>query len=92
MINQSAEGAGGLGFIRGNKVGDSNVELQICTVIIMTKKKQQHKNKKKYVKKISCDSHDSNPGYMGSNSTKISNTLWRPMHLVDKNNQYMLKL
>ena len=52
--------------------------LQICTVIIMTKK--------------SCDSGDSNPGHMGPKSTKISSVLWRPMHITDKNNQYMLKL
>ena len=28
------------------------------------------------------------PRYMDSKSTKISTTLWRPMHFVDKNNQY----
>ena len=59
------------------------LNLQICTVIIMTKKK----NKKK-----TCDSRDSNPGYMGSKSTKIPTMLWRAMHIKDKNNQYMLKL
>ena len=62
------------------------LNLQICTVIIMTKKK---KKKKKNIKKInenkkSCDSRDSNPGHMGRKSTKIS--------ITDKNNQYMLKL
>ena len=62
------------------------LNLQICTVIIMIKKH------KKINKKQSCDSRDLNPGYMGSKSTKISTTLWRPMHFVDKNNQYMLKL
>ena len=60
-FNQSAEGAGGLGIIRGNKVGESE---QVCTVIITTKN----------IKK-SCVSRDSNPGYMGSKSTKISSTL-----------------
>ena len=54
------------------------LNLQIYTVIIKTKKK--------------CDSRDSNPGYMDSKSTKISTMLRRPMHITDKNNQYMLKL
>ena len=41
--NQSTEGAGGLGIIRSNKVGENWVEtvmlnLQICTVKKMTKK------------------------------------------------------
>ena len=48
------------------------LNLQISTVIIMTKKNYM--------------------GYMGSKSTKISTTLWRPMQFSDKNNQYMLKL
>ena len=61
------------------------LNLQICTEIITTKKKYEKKKK-------SCDSRDSNPGYMGSKSTKISTTLWKPMHISDKNNQYMLKL
>ena len=58
------------------------LNLHICTVIIMTKK--------------SCDSLDSNPGYMymGSKSTKthVSTTLYRSMQCTDKNNQYILKL
>ena len=66
------------------------LNLQICNVIIMTKKKHKKKIKNKKIKK--CDSRDSNPGYMGSKSTKISTTLWRPVHNTDKNNQYMLKL
>ena len=65
------------------------LNLQICTVIIMTKKKII---KKKSEKKKSCDFGDLNPGYIGSNSAKVSTTLWRPMQLTDKNNQYMLKL
>ena len=58
--------------------------LQI--VIIMTKKKKK--------KKESCHSRDSNTGYMGSKSTKISTALWKPMkyEISDKNNPYMLKL
>ena len=35
---------------------------------------------------------DSNSGSMGSKSIDVSTTLWRPMELTDKNNQYMLKL
>ena len=65
------------------------LNLQICTVI-MTKNKH-NKNKRK-IKKKSRDSRVSNPGYMGSKSTKISTTLWRPIQFADKNNQYMLKL
>ena len=57
------------------------LNLQICTVIIMTKKNIQ---KKIIIIINSCDSRDSNPGYMGSKSTKISSTLWRPMHFVEK--------
>ena len=34
----------------------------------------------------------SNPGCMGSKSTKVSTTLWRPMQFTDKNDQHMLKL
>ena len=56
------------------------LNLQICTVIIMTKKKKK--------KKKSCDSQDSNPGHMSPKSTRISSVLWRPMHITDKNNQY----
>ena len=66
------------------------LNLQICSVIIMTKKKKKHK--KKILNKNSYDSRDSNPGYMGSQPTKISTTLWRPMQFLDKNNQYILKL
>ena len=62
----------------------------------MTKKKKKKenikKNQKKKKKKKSGDPRDSNPEYMGLESTKISTTLWRPMHITDKNNQYMLKL
>ena len=58
------------------------LNLQIFTVIIMTKKN---------IKK-SCDSRDLNPGYMGSKFTKISTKLWRPMQITDKNNLYILKL
>ena len=47
---------------------------------------------KKIIKKELCDYLDSNPGYIGSKSSKGSTTLWRPMQLPDKNNQYMLKL
>ena len=56
------------------------LNLQICTVIIMTEKNIR--------KKKNCDSRDLNPGYMGSKST----TLWRPMQITDKNNQYMQQL
>ena len=42
-------------------------------------------------KKI-CGYRDSNPGYMDSKFTVVSTMLWRPMELIDKNNQYMLKL
>ena len=60
------------------------LHLQICTVIIMTKK---------YIKKKhSCDSRVLNPEDMGSKRTKKSTTLWRPMQITDKNNLYMLKL
>ena len=58
------------------------LNLQICTVIIMTKN----------IKKIHAIHRDSNPGYTDSKSTKISATLWRPMQFSDKNNQYRLKL
>ena len=68
------------------------LNLQICTVIIMTKEKHKKKSKKKKKKKKACDSPNSNPGHMGPKSTKISTMLWRPMHITDKNNQYMLKL
>ena len=37
-------------------------------------------------KKIICHYRDSNPGYMGSKSTEVSSTLWRPMEFIDKNN------
>ena len=47
------------------------LNLQIFTVIIMTKKK----HKKKIIIINSCDFRDSNPGYTGSKSTKISTTL-----------------
>ena len=40
------------------------------------------KNKQKKKKKKS----------MGSKSTEVSTTLWRPMELTDKNNKFMLKL
>ena len=43
------------------------LNLQICAVIIMTKKKLII-----IIIINSCDSRDSNPGYMGSKSTKIS--------------------
>ena len=80
--NQSAEGTGGLGIIRGNNEEklsrDSNVEFANLHC--------NNKNKKKIIIK-SCDSRDSNPGYMGSKFTKISTTLWRPMQITDKNNQ-----
>ena len=77
------------------------LKLQIFTVTIMTKKKKKNikkkinKNKKKIQKKKkkkSCDSRDLKPGYMGSKSTKISTTPWRPMHITDGINEYMLKL
>ena len=66
------------------------LNLQICTVIIMTKKniKKNNNNNNKNL----CESRDSNPGYMGSKSTKISTMLWRPMQFIHKNNQYMPKL
>ena len=51
------------------------LNLQICTVIIMTKKDKKIntlKNKKKKKKKKLCHSRDSNPGHMGSKSPKIS--------------------
>ena len=67
------------------------LNLQICTVIIMTKKK--HKNIiKKNNKENSCDSRDSNPGSVGSKFIKISTTVCRLMQFIDRNNQYMLKL
>ena len=43
-------------------------------------------------KKKLCNCRDSNPGYMGSKSTRVSTTLWRSMNLIGKNNSYMLKL
>ena len=46
------------------------------------KKKKKHKKKKK---KNVCDYRDSNPGSIGSKSTKVSTTLWRPMELTEKN-------
>ena len=49
------------------------LNLQICTVI-MTKKHKKN-NKKNNKKKNSYDSRDSNPGYMGLKSIKISTTL-----------------
>ena len=42
--------------------------------------------KKKKKKKKKCDYRDSNPGSVGSKSTEVSITLWRPMKLSDKNN------
>ena len=66
------------------------LNLQICTVIIMTKK---HKNiNKKIKKKKPCSSRDSDPGHMGSKSSMISTTPWGPVRTTDKNNQYKLKL
>ena len=67
------------------------LNLQICTVLIMTKKHKKI-NEKKIKKKKSCETRDSNRGHMGPKVTKISITLWRPIHITDKNNQYMLKL
>ena len=37
-------------------------------------------------KKKSRDYRDLNPGSMGSKSTEVSTTLWRPMTVIDKNN------
>ena len=54
-------------------------------------KNDKKKNHKKKFKKM-CDYRDSNPGSMGSRATEVSTTLWRPIELTDKNNQYMLKL
>ena len=51
--------------------------------------------RKKHKKKNNKKNHATanlNPGYMVSKSTKISTTLWSPMHFLDKNNQYMLEL
>ena len=62
------------------------LNLQVCTVIIMTKK-----IKKKKIKK-SRGFRDSNPGHMGSKSTYTSTTPRRTVRVVGKNNQYMLKL
>ena len=56
--NQSAEGAGGLGIIRGNKVGESNlsrnsnVEFANLHYNNDQKKKKKHKKKKKKKKII----------------------------------------
>ena len=61
------------------------LNLQVCTVIIMTKKKN------KEIKK-SSGFRDSNPGRMGSKSTYTSTTPRRTVRVAGKNNQYMLKL
>ena len=58
------------------------LNLQICTVIIRTKNIKKINNNNNNNK--SCDSRDSNPGYMGSKSNKISTTLRRPMQFSDK--------
>ena len=66
------------------------LNLQICTVIIMTKKDKKIntlKNKKNKKKKIMPSPRfepgehrrDSNPGHMGSKSPNTSITPWRPM-------------
>ena len=39
------------------------LNLQICTIIIMTKNIKNNNNK--IIKKNSCDSGDSDPGYTG---------------------------
>ena len=50
------------------------------------------KQNKKNIKKL-CGHRDSNPGYMpDSKTTVVSTTLWSPMALLDKNNEYTLKL
>ena len=53
--------------------------------------KRQIAPKKKNLEKV-CVPRDSNPGYIDSKTTVVSTTLWRPRALIDKNNQYMLKL
>ena len=68
------------------------LNLQICTVIIMIKKKNIKKkiNKKikKKKKKHSCHSGEMNPRLMDSKSAYRSTTPWRPMRNTDKNNLY----
>ena len=44
-------------------------------------------NDKKHKKDL-CGHRDSNPRYMDSKTTVVSTTLWRPMILIDINNQY----
>ena len=68
------------------------LNLQICTVIIMTKK--QHKIIiiiKKIINKFMRFPRFE-PGIHGLKVHKISTTLWRHMHFIDKNKQYVLKL
>ena len=60
------------------------LNLQVCTVIIMTKKKNKIKKSRGF--------RDSNPGHMGSKSTYTSTTPRRTVCVAGKNNQYMLKL
>ena len=60
----------------------------LCNNNDKKKKKKKHKKiKKKIIKKELRDYRDSNLGYMGSESTKVSATLWRSMHFPDKNDQ-----
>ena len=58
------------------------LNLQICTVILMTKKKKKHKKKNKSKKK-SCNFRDSNPGLIGSKSTSTSTKPRRRMQMRD---------
>ena len=86
QLNQSAEGAEGLGIIRSNKVGETETVMlncQVCTVIIMTKKKQKQINKNS-IKKKSRDTRDLNPGLIDPKSTYITTTPWRTITLQVK--------
>ena len=47
--------------------------------------KNGKKKKKKKKNMRLCDYRDSNPGRIGSKSTEVSTTVWRPMELTEKN-------
>ena len=75
------------------------LNLQICTVIIMTKKNikkkkiiKNQKKKKKKKKKIMRSPRIEPGTQMGSKSPTTSTTPRRPMRVTDKNNQYIIKL
>ena len=94
QLNQSAEGAEGLGIIRSNKVGETETVMlncQVCTVIIMTKKKQKQINKNSIKKKVTRY-----PGFEpGTHRSKVylhNHYTMEDNHITGKNNQYILKL